>query len=261
MAEQRWRLDLEYDGAGFAGWQLQPGQRTVQGELEAALAVVLQHPVRVSVAGRTDAGVHAQRQVVSFTTHAVRQERALLGGVNALLDDDVAILAAQPVPMDFDPRRWSWGKHYRYRWLVRSAPSPLRRGRVWHWRKGLDVEAMHAGAQLLVGRNDLSSFRATGCTATHPVRVVESLEVRREGDEVWLDARGQGFLRHTVRIIAGSLHEVGRGRRRPEWIGEVLAARDRSLAGMTAPAGGLSLLEVRYGEGPPPWHRGNDAEE
>ena len=251
----RWRLVVEYDGTDFAGWQVQPEARTVQGVLQETLAGWLGHPVRITASGRTDAGVHALGQVASFVTEVDRPARAMRDGVNVQLPRDVAIVDAAAVPEAFDPRRWARGKHYRYRWLVRPARSPLRERYCWHVPRGLDAEAMAAGAVHLAGWHDFSSFRASGCQATHPRRHVTDIAVRRHEDEVHLDIRGQGFLRHMVRIIAGTLTEVGRGGRSPGWVREVQEARDRSAGGRTAPARGLTLVEVAYGAGPPEWVR------
>ncbi|TNE84454.1 MAG: tRNA pseudouridine(38-40) synthase TruA [Deltaproteobacteria bacterium] len=252
---------LEYDGTRFAGWQVQPGQRTVQAEIEAALERFLGHPVRVSVAGRTDAGVHALGQVISFETRARRPVAAMAKALNGMLPDDVAVVTAREVPLAFDPRRWAWSKHYRYRWLDRDARSPLRAPHVWKVRGPLDVAAMDAAAALLVGRHDFGAFRAVGCAAAHAVREVTGASVTRVGDEVHLDVHGNGFLRHMVRIIAGTLHEVGRGAQGPAWVGEVLASQDRARAGRTAPAAGLTKIAVHYEEGPPPWHGGGPLDE
>lgn len=248
----RWKLVLEYDGRDFAGWQHQRGQRTVQETLETAIAALVGHPAHVTVAGRTDAGVHAEAQVCSFLTTTVREERAVREGLNYHLPRDVAIVKAELVDDRFDARHWSWGKHYRYSYLTRTSRSPLREARSWHVRD-LDAARMADGARHLVGRHDFSSFRSAGCAATHPVRTIEAIEVGVEGDLIVMDVRGQGFLRHMVRIIAGTLADVGRGRRPPAQIAEVLAARDRLAAGKTAPPQGLTLVEVRYGDGPPPW--------
>lgn len=248
----RWKLTLEYHGGGFAGWQAQTDTRTVQGTVEDALEALLGHPVRLTVSGRTDAGVHALAQVASFETAIARDERAMLHGLNHFLPPDVACIAASPVPDAFDPRRWSWGKRYRYTWLDRAARSPLRSDRAWQV-SNLDAVAMHLGAQHLIGDHDFSSFRSAGCAAAHARRVVESATVVRDADEIRLDVVGQGFLRHMVRIIAGTLTEVGRHKRPPAWVGEVLAARDRTRAGLTAPPHGLCMVHVRYEGGPPPW--------
>jgi tRNA pseudouridine38-40 synthase len=248
----RWKLVLEYDGTAFSGWQHQPGQRTIQDVVERAIALICEHEARVTVAGRTDAGVHAEAQVCSFQTHVDRDERAIREGLNHHLPDDVAVVSATLVEDRFDARHWSWGKHYRYSYFTRTSRSPLRAARSWHVRN-LDVAKMVDGARHLVGRHDFSSFRAQGCAAGHAVRTVESVDVVRHGDLVHLDVRGQGFLRHMVRIFAGTLADVGRGRTAPDAVAGMLEAKDRTMAGKTAPAHGLTLLEVRYGDGPPPW--------
>ncbi|MBN2798754.1 MAG: tRNA pseudouridine(38-40) synthase TruA [Deltaproteobacteria bacterium] len=248
MGETRWKLTLEYDGTDFHGWSIQPNGRTVQGELEVALAQLLRHEVQVAGSGRTDAGVHAAGQVAAFTTSAERTPDNILRGLNAMLPGDLAVVRAERVHLGFDPRHDAKVKHYRYRWLDRQARSPLRRRDAWWVRDPLDVEAMQAAVQPLMGTHDFSSFRAAGCDAAHPVRTVQRLAVSRRGGEVHLDAHGHGFLRYMVRNIAGSLWVIGLRRRPPEWLAEVLAARDRGVAARTAPALGLTLLSVQYGE-------------
>ena len=242
----RWRIDLEYDGERFAGWQLQPGQQTIQGEVETALAGLLGHPTRISCAGRTDAGVHARQQVASFVTEVSRAPHQLVFGLNSKLPEEIACVAATPVDDAFDPRRSPHCKRYVYTWLDRPGRSPLRRGRVWLVRKRLDHEAMAAAAAVLVGTHDFSSFRAAGCQSTHPTRTMKHVGVERHGDEVRLAMHGTGFLRHMVRIVAGSLWEIGRGRRDVAWMQTLLHASDRGAAGDTAPPGGLCLEWVRY---------------
>lgn len=246
MADTRWRIDLEYDGAPFAGWQLQPNARTVQGELEAALLPLLGHPARVAGAGRTDAGVHAAMQVATFVSSAPREPHAIRDGLNARLPLEIACTQALVVPGDFDPRRDPHTKRYRYTWLVRSSRSPLRRSRAWHVRAPLDLGAMQQAVACLVGTHDFSSFRAAGCSAKHPNRTLEGATVQAAGDEIHLIMMGTGFLRHMVRIVAGSLYDVGRGRRPVGWLSELLAARDRSRAGKTAPPHGLLLERIVY---------------
>lgn len=243
---QKWRIVLEYDGAPFVGWQLQPGRPSVQGAVEAALEPLVGHPARVAAAGRTDSGVHAAMQVAVFVTSASRSPRAIRDGLNARLPDEVACLAAEIVPASFDPRHSPHVKTYRYSWLITPTRRPLRRDRAWRIRGPLDVAAMHEAATLLLGTHDFTSFRAAGCTAAHPVRTIEGAEVRAHEDEVHLRVRGTGFLRHMVRNIAGSLHEVGRGTREVSWLPEILAARDRGRAGRTAPAHGLLLECITY---------------
>lgn len=252
----RFRLVLEYDGADFAGWQLQPGVRTVQGVLEEGLEVLFREPVRAHPSGRTDAGVHALRQVAHFDAALARTPEEVLKALNGLLPPDVAVVEAAEVPPEFDARRWAHAKTYRYTWLDRPARSPLRRRHVWHVRGPLDVRAMNSAARSLVGRHDFSSFRASGCTAEHPVRHLAAATVRRHGDEVHLEVRGTGFLRHMVRILAGTLLEVGVGKRPASWVVGVLRAQDRTAAGRTAPAYGLTLVDIEYGEQAPEWHGG-----
>lgn len=244
--EQRWRLTVEYDGADFAGWQIQEDAPTIQGALEEALASLLGEHPRVAGAGRTDAGVHAAMQVASFVTAVRREPERMRDGLNHFLPSAIACLDAAPVPMAFDPRRAPHAKTYRYTWLVRPAPSPLRAGRVWHERRPLDVDAMDRAVRCIVGTHDFTSFRAAGCSATHAVRTLPDARVEAVGDEVRLVVRGTGFLRHMVRILAGTLHEVGRGRRTVDDFEATLAARDRARAGPTAPPHGLLLAEIVY---------------
>lgn len=241
---QTWRLDLSWDGRPYLGWQRQPQGPTVQQAVEEALAVVLDAPARVEASGRTDAGVHALQQVVAFRTAARRSPRGLVGGLNHHLPRDIACLAAQEAPEGFDPRRWTRGKLYRYRILVRRPRCPFRRGLTWHLGQDLDVQAMARAAAALPGTHDFTSFQAQGCAAEHPVRRLSAARVQTHEDEVWLEMEGHGFLRHQVRIMAGTLVEVGLGRQQEGWPGQVLAARDRTRAGPTLPAEGLWLVRV-----------------
>jgi len=243
---RRWRIDLEYDGADFAGWQLQENARTVQGAVEEALQSLLGERPRIAGAGRTDAGVHAAMQVATFVTAVPREPERMRAGLNRFLPRAIACLQASTVPMAFDPRRDPHIKTYHYTWLVRPSRSPLRANRVWHERGTLDVPAMQAAARAIEGTHDFTSFRAAGCTATHAVRTIPEVRVAVAADEVRLTMRGTGFLRHMVRIVAGTLHQVGRGKRTVESVAETLAARDRTRAGPTAPPGGLLLAAIEY---------------
>jgi tRNA pseudouridine38-40 synthase len=240
------KVVLEYDGSGFAGWQQQAHGRTVEAELKRALREVTGTEHKVYAAGRTDAGAHAEGQVVSFETDGRIAPLRLVAALNARLPGDVSVLTAEVAPDDFHARYSARWRRYRYRYLDRTARPALERGRCWHVGSGLDVEAMSVAAKALVGKHDWTSY----CSASEPqagrVREMRSAKVARRADFVELELVAEGFLRGLARSIAGALAEVGRGRKPPEWVGEVLKARDRKLAARTAPAGGLTLVEVIY---------------
>ena len=248
----RFKLVLEYDGAGFHGWQLQSGMRSVQGVVESALEEVLRLPVRVFAAGRTDAGVHAAGQAAHLDAPERMRPEALRRALNAVLPRDVAVLAFEPAAPDFDARRDAVAKRYVYRILNRVQPSPLRRARTWHLRRALDVDAMGLAAAPLLGTHDFAAFQGApggGKEGSDTRRSLTRLEATRSGDEVFVVAEGRSFLRHMVRNLVGTLVEVGRSRRAAEDVPEVLRSGDRSRAGPTAPAHGLCLEWVAY---PPP---------
>jgi tRNA pseudouridine38-40 synthase len=247
----RLKLTLEYDGTDYVGWQVQPNGRSLQAVVERALSTLLQEPVAVTAAGRTDAGVHALGQVVSFRTDKSLPLKAYLRGMGSLLPPDISVVAAEEVPEAFDPRHWSLGKRYRYQISNRPVRSPLKRRTHWEIFPPLDVPKMAEAAEHLIGRHDFSAFRASDCEAAHAVREVTRMEVAgRAGEDVTVTVDGTAFVKHMVRNMVGTLVEVGRGRQPPEWIREVLVSRDRTRAGPTAPAHGLILLELLYGEGP-----------
>lgn len=241
------RLVVEYDGTDLSGWQRQANGPTVQQHLEEALAQLLTHPVQVLGASRTDAGVHARGQVASFRTDRAIPLHGIRRGLNSLLPMSIAIRDASEVPDDFHPRFSATGKHYRYTLLVRADRSPRWRDRAWHHPERLDVAAMRAAATHLIGEHDFSAFRAAGCTAKTPHRRVDAIDLD-DGDPELLvvDVRGNAFLRMMVRIIVGTLTEVGTRRMSPGQVAEILASKDRTRAGITAPAHGLELIEVRY---------------
>jgi tRNA pseudouridine38-40 synthase len=220
--------------------------------MEQAVAHLFGHHALVTASGRTDAGVHALCQVVAFTTTKHRSPSEVCLGLNAALPDDVAVTHAELAPLEFEPRHWVSHKEYRYCFLNRLTRSPLFDDRSWQVRRPLDLAAMTEAAQHLIGTHDFSSFQAAGCQAAHPVRTIEGIRVEREGEFVFLTVSGHGFLRHMVRIIAGSLVDVGLSRQPPEWMHQVLLARDRTLAGRTAPAKGLTLTRVDMGTAPHP---------
>ena len=240
------KVVLEYDGSGFAGWQQQANGRTVEAELKRALKAVTGQDLKVYAAGRTDAGAHAEGQVVSFQTDGRISPHRLVAALNARLPADVSVLSGEEAPDEFHARYSAKWRRYRYRYLDRPSRPALERGRCWHVRGALDVDAMSAAAKALTGKHDWTSY----CSASEPpdarVREMRSARVVRRGDVVELELVAEGFLRGLARSIAGALAEVGRGRRPPEWVGEVLEARDRRQAAKTAPAGGLTLMEVIY---------------
>ena len=257
----RLKLTVEYDGTHYVGWQVQPNGVSIQARLLDAVERLLGERVPVEAAGRTDAGVHATGQVVCFSTPRELPLKAYWMGLNGLLPPDIAIVRAEQVPDDFDPRRWSRGKRYRYRLSNAPSRSPLRRATHWEVFAPLDVEALRRGAVHLLGRHDFSAFRASDCQAAHAVREVRRVAVEGQSrGELSVTVEGTAFLKHMVRNLVGTLVEVGKGRRPPEWVAEVLAARDRKRAGPTAPARGLVLEEVFYGEGPPPRSPGGTAD-
>lgn len=241
-------LVVEYDGTGFAGWQWQVAERTVQSELEAALSRVANHSVRVVCSGRTDAGVHALAQVVHFDTEASRKTHAFMMGTNAWLPVDIRVTRALEVGRDFHARTSAIARHYRYEILNRSMASALGPRQQTLCPKPLDVEAMQAAANCLIGEHDFSSFRAQGCQSKSPIRFLHFIRVRREGERVLIDVGANAFLHHMVRNIVGSLMAVGAGKESPEWLAGVLAARNRRLAGITAPSDGLYFAGVLYPE-------------
>jgi tRNA pseudouridine38-40 synthase len=270
------RLVVEYDGTGLCGWQRQANGPTVQGHLEAALGKLLAHDVTVAGAARTDAGVHARGQVASFRTERVIPLHGIRRGLNSMLPPAIAIIDASEAAEDFHPRFSATGKHYRYLLFTRADRSPHWHHRAWHRPGALELDAMREAAGALIGEHDFAAFRAAGCTAKHTMRRIDQIELTELPDEPsdlgelpgsgeprgpdgspspgelarpWLvavDVRGNAFLRNMVRIVVGTLVEVGEGKRPVGQVAEILASRDRTRAGITAPAHGLELVSVRY---------------
>jgi tRNA pseudouridine38-40 synthase len=246
------KLTIEYAGGGFHGWQEQADQqlRTVQGVLREALETVVRQPVALQGASRTDAGVHALGQVASFSAETDLPAERIARGATALAAPDIAVVEASVAPDGFDARRDSIGKRYRYRLLNRSAPSPVLAATSWHVPRPLDLEAMSAAAARFVGTHDFAGFRAADCGREHTERELTRVAlVAREGAVIDIEVEGTGFLKQMVRIISGTIVDVGLGTKTVEVVGEVLASRDRARAGRTAPAHGLTLIEVLYPEG------------
>jgi tRNA pseudouridine38-40 synthase len=239
------RLVIEYDGTRYVGWQVQPNGPSIQAEVERALATLRKAPVRVTAAGRTDAGVHALGQVVSFPEERPLQLEAYWKGMNALLPADVAVREAALEADGFDARRSATGKRYRYRIENGRTRAPLTRAVAWQQFRPLDVAAMRAAAARLVGRHDF----AADCQCEHAVRDLRRLEVLGEaGGRIDFVVEATAFVKHMVRNLVGTLVEVGLGKRAPASMDELLASGDRTRAGRTAPPQGLCLEEVFYRE-------------
>jgi tRNA pseudouridine38-40 synthase len=244
--ERNLRITLAYDGTLFHGWQIQPAVRTVQGELVAALGRVVGRPVRVVGASRTDAGVHAKGQVASAWIESTLECAELARALNALTGDDLLIRSVDDAYSTFHARFSVHGKRYRYR--IHNAPlaEPWSRAHAWHVARPLDLAGIRAEAVALLGRHDFSSFQASGSDVSSPVRELRRLDVELDGDEVSVVLEGDGFLRHMVRNIVGTLVDVGLRRRALGTTRPTLEARTRAAAGPTAPAHGLWLDEVFY---------------
>ena len=243
------KLVVEYEGTDLSGWQRQENGPTVQQHLEEVLARMTGGPVVVIGASRTDAGVHALGQVASFQTESTIPIDGFRMGMNSLLPPAIAVVSAEEAAEGFHARFSARGKHYRYSILTRSSRAPVCRHQVWH--KGgarLDLAAMRAAAAAMPGERDWSAFRAAGCTARTAVRRIDSVElIEPSAHRIDIEVRGNAFLRNMVRILVGTLVEVGVGRLEPGQIGEIVASRDRTRAGPTAPPHGLTLVEVLYG--------------
>jgi tRNA pseudouridine38-40 synthase len=243
-------MTIAYDGTDFVGWQRQPGQRTVQGEVERVLAYITGENTSVVASGRTDAGVHALGQVVGFHTHSQLPAETLLKAINAELPHDICVFDVSPAPDGFDPIRDAVRKRYRY--VIEDSRPPDLFMRPYYWRvyNRLNLDAMIEAAAPLVGRHDFISFETGGSSRLTSVRTIYELLIERRPDQrterVIIEIEADGFLYNMVRNIVGTLVLVGRGKRPIAWPGEVLAAKDRRAAGMTAPARGLFLMWVKY---------------
>jgi tRNA pseudouridine38-40 synthase len=250
----RYALGVEYRGTHYSGWQRQnsdhcgSGLKTVQASLEDAISIIANEPVSTICAGRTDTGVHAREQVVHFDTYAVRPDRAWVLGVNTQLPDDISVHWVKQVTADFHARFSATARTYRYFINNQAGRPALSREHMTSIWRPLDHEAMHQAAQYLLGSNDFSSFRGSSCQSKSPVRLIHTIEVQRSGAVVVMQVKANAFLHHMVRNIMGVLIKIGCGEKPVTWMKEVVEAKARTSAGITAPANGLYLLKVDYPE-------------
>jgi tRNA pseudouridine38-40 synthase len=240
------RLVIEYDGTDFSGWQRQLGQRTVQACLEEALQAMTGQPLRVTGAGRTDAGVHAEGQVASVRVHSRIPAMGLLRGLNSQLPPDMVVRELSDADASFDARRSARGKTYRYQIWNHLTRSPLQGRASWHHRAPLDVHAMREVAAAFVGEHDFRAFRASDCDRKNTVRLIRAFEVERSGALIRCEVEGTAFLKNMVRIMVGTLVQAGHGELDAAGLRRLLEAGDRTKSGVTAPARGLTLVRVTY---------------
>ncbi|MDG6778349.1 tRNA pseudouridine(38-40) synthase TruA [Thiomicrorhabdus sp. zzn3] len=243
---KRIALGVEYQGTGYCGWQRQSHCDSVQGWVEKALTEIADHQVELHCAGRTDTGVHAVGQVVHFETANSRPLKAWVQGANTKLPYDIRIAWAKEVEDDFHARFSAVARQYRYVIFNRAVHSAVLADRVTWEPQWLDHDIMHRAAQALIGEQDFSSFRAAACQASHAMREVQQVTVSRRGDFVFIDIQANAFLHHMVRNISGTLMEIGRGEKSESWVETLLKQRDRTQAGVTAPASGLYFVNALY---------------
>ncbi|MBE9528845.1 MAG: tRNA pseudouridine(38-40) synthase TruA [Proteobacteria bacterium] len=244
------KLTLEYDGTEYVGWQVQKNGKSVQSAVSKAVSTLTGEEITVAGASRTDSGVHALAQCAAFVTESAIPAAGLMGGLNSLLPEDIVVTEAIEVPASFDPRRDSKGKVYRYLVLNRPYRSAMWRRKSWWVRRPLDIERMRRAVPFFIGRKDFTSFRATGSDAPHSVREITALEIIDRSDDtpglIEFEVRGTAFLRHMVRIMAGTLVAVGAGSIEPEEVERIIEAKDRAAAPETAPGHGLCLVHIEY---------------
>ena len=257
MSVKRWKLTIQYDGTNYCGWQIQPdGMPTIQEDIETAIRKFSNQDIKITTAGRTDSGVHAHGQVAHFDMDMSARDYTgfeIAKAINAYLRPaPIAIVKAEKADADFNARFDAKNKLYRYRMVVRSAPPVIDRTQVWHFKYKLDIDAMRDAAKHLIGTHDFTSFRDSECQAKNPVRTLERLEIFEKdyddfgGKHIWFELEAQSFLHHQCRNIVGTLVNVGKGKTKASAIPQMIAAKDRAAAGITAPAGGLSLVRIYY---------------
>jgi tRNA pseudouridine38-40 synthase len=243
----RYKLTIEYDGTGLVGWQRQEGRLSVQQYIEEAINGLSQEDVTIFGAGRTDAGVHALGQVAHFDMNKELPIENIHRGLNFYLKDTkIRIIDVEEVNEEFHARFSAKKRKYLYRILNRKAPPAIRQKQVWHVPQSLDLDAMRKGAEFLIGNHDFTSFRAGACQAKSPVKTIDKIEIAEKDDEIHIHVEATSFLHHMIRNFVGTLHFVGLKKWPPEEVKKILEARDRTLAGPTAPAYGLYFVEVTY---------------
>lgn len=245
-----YKLTIEYDGTNYAGWQRQPDHPSVQEEIEKAIYGFCQQKVKLLVAGRTDAGVHALGQVAQVELAAFSKPMEpfeIAKAINAhLRPQPISILTVAEVAEDFHARFDAKSKLYRYKILNRPSPATVDKKRVWHVKRPLDAKAMHEAAQILLGHHDFSTFRDSDCQAKHPMRTLDRLDVTQHGEEIHFEAEAQSFIHHQVRNMVGTLALVGEGKWTKDDLARAFEAKDRTQGGPTAPADGLYMVRIDY---------------
>ncbi|MFP4661199.1 MAG: tRNA pseudouridine(38-40) synthase TruA [Halanaerobiales bacterium] len=244
---QNIKLTLEYDGTNYSGWQIQKNTpHTIQQRLQEALSRINKKPVKVQGASRTDAGVHAIGQTANCILEVDIPAERIPAALNRLLPSDIICRQAEYVSMNFHARYDNQGKKYRYRILNQKLPSVFLRNYVYHYIYDIDLDLLKEASQFFVGTHDYTSFQASGCAAKNPVKTIQDIKIINKNPEIWFEIKGDGFLYNMVRIIIGTLIELSMGKISLSDIEKILQARDRDMAGFTAPAEGLILLEVYY---------------
>jgi tRNA pseudouridine38-40 synthase len=242
------KLEIEYEGTNYCGWQVQNSshKKSIQEVIEKTLRRILQEKIRLIASGRTDAGVHALAQVANFETKSNIRPQKLQRALNSLLPQDIVITAIEEKNPDFHSRFSAKSKTYRYSILNRSYPSALLRNTVYHYPYPLDIKLMQKEAKILLGKHNFKSFQASGKLERDPVRTIKSIKITKSQDRIYIDIEADGFLYNMVRNIVGTLLEIGRGKLPEGSLKKILSAKDRRLAGPTAPAKGLCLIRVKY---------------
>lgn len=240
------RLDLEYDGRNYCGWQWQPGQPSIERTLKEAIETLVRHEVVVYSSGRTDSGVHAEQHVAHFFSETTIPNFRILAGLNSLIPDDIVVYRSIDMPIDWSARHDALEREYRYSFYCHPLTSAFFRHWTYWVKKPIDKDAMRAAARHLEGKHDFTAFRSTHCDAENPVRKMLEVSFWEQGDLLHLKVRGHAFLRHQVRTFAGTLLEVGLGRISPDNIPAILESKKRDIAGPTLAAHGLTLAAVRY---------------